>query len=98
MIWTDSLNYAIGGNSLSSEYNYIHIVLSKWTGQTYCKPDDEITAALNKIKIGVAMTDYFFDGDNYDNPILINPSTGYEYTPVSYIFLIFWVKMVSWSV
>ena len=29
MICTDSLNYAIGGNSLSSEYNYIHIVLTK---------------------------------------------------------------------
>ena len=29
------------------------------------------------------MTDYFFDGDNYDSPLQINPATGYEYIPIS---------------
>ena len=83
MICTDSIGYSVGGNSLSSEYNYIHIVLNKWTGQSYCQTDAAITAALNNLKIGVAMTDYFFDGDNYNNPLQINPATGYEYIPIS---------------
>ena len=51
MICTDSLNYAIGGNSLSSEYNYIHIVLTKWTGQSYWKSDDEIPMFASNIEI-----------------------------------------------
>ena len=83
MICTDSISYNIGGNSLSSEYNYIHIVLQKWSGQSYCKSDNNITAALKNLKIGVALTDYYFDGDNYDNPLQINPATGYEYIPIS---------------
>ena len=83
LIWTQSLNYAIGGNSLSTEYNYISISISKCSAQSYWKSDDEIYKALRTAKIGVALTDYYFESNNYDNPIQMNPSTNFEYAPTA---------------
>ena len=79
MIWTHSLDYAIGGNFLSTEYNYISISISKCSAQSYWKSDAEIYSALGSVKIGVALTDYYFDSNNYDNPIQMNPSSNLEY-------------------
>ena len=81
LIWTQSLDYAIGGNSLSAEYNYISISISKCSAQSYWKSDAEIYSALGSAKIGVAITDYYFDSNNYDNPIQMNPSSNFEYAP-----------------
>ena len=83
MIWTQSLDYAIGGNFLSTEYNYISISISKCSAQSYWKSDAEIFNALGSAKIGVALTDYYFDSNNYDDPIQINPSTNFEYAPTT---------------
>ena len=83
MIWTQSLDYAIGGNFLSTEYNYISISISKCSAQSYWKSDAEIYSALGSVKIGVALADYYFDSNNYENPIQANPSTNFEYAPTT---------------
>ena len=75
---TQDLNYYVGGNFLSTEYNYIEISLQKWTGMSYCKSSTEIDSILNQMKLGVALSNYFFDSDNYDNPVKINYSNDYE--------------------
>ena len=83
MIWTHSLDYSIGGNFFSTEYNYISISISKCSAPSNWKSDAEINSALGSVKIGVALTDYYFDSNNYDNPIQMNPSTNLEYAPTA---------------
>ena len=77
--WTQSLDYYIGGNFLSAEYNYIEVSLQKWTGVSNCKSSTEIDSILNQMKIGIALTDYFFDSDDYDSPIKTVYTNDYEY-------------------
>ena len=71
---TNSLDYSVGGNYFSTEYNHIQIEISKWSGYSYCKSESEINSSIEISKIGVAMTDYYFDSNDYSNPIKINPS------------------------
>ena len=70
--WPKSNDLYIGGNSLSTEYNYIQIILSKWNGKDYWQSDSEINTALQGLRIGFVVTDYYFDSNDYSNPQKIN--------------------------
>ena len=76
--WTKTLDYFVGGNYLSTEYNYIEISLQKWSGLSYWKSSTEIDSIINQMKIGIAFTNYFFDSDNYNDPIKIDYTNDYE--------------------
>ena len=76
--WTQTLDYYVGGNYLSTEYNYIEIILQKWSGMSYWKSSAEIDSIINQMKIGIAFTNYFFDSDDYNDPIKIDYMNDYE--------------------
>ena len=54
------------------EYNYFQITVSKWSGKPTCQSSDTIDKVLSDVKIGVAITDYYFDSDDYSSPLKIN--------------------------
>ena len=62
----------IGGNLLASEYNYVEITLTRWNGKPTCKTTTEIDTALGSLALGVLLTDYYFDSNDYSSPIKIN--------------------------
>ena len=71
------------GNLLSQERDYIFISISKWTGLPTCKTDAEIEGVLNSMTIAFAITDYFFDTDDYSSPLKVNFRNDIIFTPVS---------------
>ena len=98
MIWTQSLDYVIGGSFLSTEYNYFSISLSKCSGLPYCKSDSDINKAIESISVGVALTDYYFDSNDYENPIQMNPSANLEYVPIGTMKKTLNIKLMKNSV
>ena len=62
----------IGGGFSSSEYNYIQVSLLRWKNQSYWKSASQINDAINSLQIGVAFSEYYFDSNDYSNPIKIN--------------------------
>ena len=60
------------GNLLSKETSKVKILLTRCTGQSYCKSNEEIDAAINSMSLIIAVTDYFFDIDDYSSPIKLN--------------------------
>ena len=62
---------------------YVQILLSKWTDQSYCKSDSEISKALTSIGMGFSMADYYFDSDDYSTPLKINVNDELKFWAVS---------------
>ena len=81
--YANTTDLIIGGNFLSMEYNYFKIILSRWSGQFYCKSTDEINKAINKLSIGIGLIDYYFDSNDYSNPIKLNLNMDDEFPLVS---------------
>ena len=80
--WTDSSSLYIGGNSLSTEYNYVQITLNKWSGSQSCKSSTIIDAALTDLSLTFAISDYYFDTSDYSSPQKININSDYKYYTV----------------
>ena len=70
-ICANSTDMYIGGMGLSTEYNYIKITLSRWSGKSTCKSSTEIDTALSGLSLRLGMTDYYFDSEDYSNPVKI---------------------------
>lgn len=73
-------NFVIGGNFMSSDYNLVALQVSKCVDKPYCKSEAEINAVLNYMKVGIAVSDYYFDVQDYDNPVKINVVNDYEFS------------------
>ena len=71
---TNVTDMYIGGNRLSSEFNYVEITLTRWNGKPTCKTSSQIDTALGSIAIGFLLTDYYFDSNDYSSTIKINIS------------------------
>ena len=79
LYWTDSGSLYIGGNSLSTEYNYVQITLNKWSGSKSCKDSKTIDAALTDLSVSFAISDYYFDTSDYSSPQKINVNGDYKF-------------------
>ena len=88
----------IGGSFLSTEYNFVSISLSKCSGLPDCKSDSDINKAIESIRVGVALTDYYFDSNDYENPIQMNPSANLEYVPIGTMKKTLNIKLMKNSV
>ena len=79
MYCTPNVNFNIKGNILSDEYDYFELAIKKCTGFTYWKSESEIDEALKKYRMVVALTDYYFDVEDYDNPVKFSFQNDYIY-------------------
>ena len=77
--WTNITDMYIGGNLLSSEYNYVEITLTRWNGKSTWKTSTEIDTALGSIALGFLLTDYYFDSSDYSSPIKININDWFKF-------------------
>ena len=46
--------------------------ISRWSGSLNCKSSEEIDFVLNQMSLVFAVTDYYFDIDDYSSPIKMN--------------------------
>ena len=68
-------DFIIGGNDLSSEFNSFRVQIKRWSGQSYCKDKTNIDIAINSLRIVAGISDYYFDSNDYSNPVKININT-----------------------
>ena len=88
LIWrnyfsSNSTDFTIGGNYFSTEFNYMEVILIRCQGKPYCKSEAEINDAINKLSLGVAITDYYFDSSDYTNSVKTNINNGLQYSLMS---------------
>ena len=79
MYCPSSLNFNIKGNRVLSEFDYFELNIKKWTGFSYWKSEDTIDQAVRRYKIVLVLTDYYFDVEDYDNPIKISLQNDYVF-------------------
>ena len=65
----------VGGNLLGTEYSYIEIDISQWQSGS-CQSTTDIDNAAQLYKIGTAVSRYYFDSNDYENPLKVNLLTG----------------------
>ena len=68
---------------MSKERDRILISISKWVGLSTWKSDAEIEAVLSSMFVGFAITDYFFDIDDYSSPLKVNFRSDFTFYPAS---------------
>eukprot|EP00345_Euplotes_harpa_P008147 CAMPEP_0168356186 /NCGR_PEP_ID=MMETSP0213-20121227/25008_1 /TAXON_ID=151035 /ORGANISM="Euplotes harpa, Strain FSP1.4" /LENGTH=250 /DNA_ID=CAMNT_0008368563 /DNA_START=495 /DNA_END=1244 /DNA_ORIENTATION=+ len=83
LICPNTTDYKIGGNVFSKEYNYIEIKLLKCKGLPICKSDAEIDAFLDTLSVGISLTNYYFDSDNYTYPVKVQFSNDNNFKVMS---------------
>jgi hypothetical protein len=62
-------DYVLSGNLISTKYNYIKISVKKWSGQAYCQSSTAIDDALKNTNIKIAISNSYFDVNDYSNPV-----------------------------
>lgn len=67
--WPDDLDYSISGNLISTNYNYVKITVSKWSGQTYCDTESNIDDVLKNVQLRLGIANSYFDTAEYGDPI-----------------------------
>ena len=83
VIWINESDISIGGNFASLEYNYIEWNIYKWTGHIVWENETAIDDAIKSITVGMAITDFYFDINDYENPVKVNLADDFEYFPAS---------------
>ena len=56
------------------------MIISKCTNQTYCQNSTTIDEVMKSTDITVRMTNYYFDTDDYDNPVKVNIDDDFSWT------------------
>ena len=77
--WIQDTDIFIGGNFASLEYNYIEWSINKWVGQSHCENETVIDNAIKSGYIGMAISDYYFDINDYENPKKVNLVNDFNY-------------------
>ena len=79
ILWIKDTDIFIGGNFASLEYNSIEWTISKWTGQSYWENETVIDEAIKSLPVRMAITDYYFDVNDYENPKKVNLVNDFSY-------------------
>ena len=80
MLCPTNFNLNIKGNRLSSEFDYFKVTIKKWTGFAYWKSEDVIDEALKLYDIILILSDYYFDVEDYENPVKISLQNDYIFS------------------
>ena len=50
-------------------YNYVYLTIEKWSGSTSCQDSDTIDFLVDYLQADFIITDYYFDPNDYSNPV-----------------------------
>ena len=50
-------------------YNYILITIDKWSGSPTCQSSSYIDSLIDSLEVNFIISDYYFDLNDYSNPI-----------------------------
>ena len=71
--WPKTTNFTIKGNYYDPYYSSIEVQVLKWNGTdskgNLWKSDETIKALMSKIFLDVIISNSYFDGNDYENPI-----------------------------
>ena len=62
-------NLVVSGNLISTEYNYVKILIKKCTGSATCHSTADIDTALKKTELKLAISNAYFDLGDYSDPV-----------------------------
>ena len=71
LYWPASNRYKVAGNYLSNNYQFISIILAKWTGDggVVCQPSDVINAKLVDIIVSLVIVNKYMDFTDFNTPV-----------------------------
>ena len=71
--WPKTTNFTVKGNFYDPNYSRIEVQVLKWNGTdskgNLWKSDEIIKSKMSEIYLDVILSNSYFDGDDYENPI-----------------------------
>ena len=77
-MWPIDKDYEIGGDFSSTEWNYFELLIDKCSASD-CKTDDEINEVLKNTQVDIAVSNYYFDTNQYENPVKVSLDNRFSY-------------------
>ena len=81
-----TLNFNLAGNLISKEYDFFTYEITKCQAHEYCKSDSEIETAMERLRVQLVFTNYYFDSKEYDSPIKISRQNDYFFSLLPGLF------------